>query len=157
MSRTIGDRGRAMPGEADFRGVYPRPAQRWMVMPQEKRNPQMYGEKGVNRTSLDTRSGNGSAANAQSDTVGVVRIQVGSKRTSSTKCGVMGQRRVRADCRVKAEGKEHFLMAAYQNELYAERRVPDVLAPLRGLGVRDADVVSAASGASGAGRHSVGW
>jgi hypothetical protein len=32
-------------------------------------------------------------------------------------------------------------MAAYPNEMYGERRVPGVLAPSRGLGVRDADVV----------------
>jgi hypothetical protein len=48
-------------------------------------------------------------------------------------------------------------MATYQNEMYGEHRVPDVLAPSRGLGIRDADVVSAAGGASGAGGHSVGW
>jgi hypothetical protein len=48
-------------------------------------------------------------------------------------------------------------MTAYQNEMYEERRVPDMLAPSCRLRIRDADVVSAASGANGAGGHSVGW
>ncbi|KAJ7906413.1 hypothetical protein B0H13DRAFT_1880645 [Mycena leptocephala] len=90
MSRTTGDR-TGSAGRGGLPGCIPSTRAKMDGDASRKKESADVWEKGVNRTSLDTRSSNGSAANAQS----VERLT----------------------------------------------EVPGVLAPSRGLGVRDADVV----------------